>query len=48
MDHLTGSSGFSIVLYGKDAYTPEELAAHSLPEELTNRKSSKLRSCAIS
>ena len=22
MDHLTGSSGFSIVLYGKDAYTP--------------------------
>ena len=38
MDHLTGSSGFSIVLYGKDAYTPEELAAHSLPEELTKQE----------
>ena len=32
MDHLTGSSGFSIVLYGKDAYTPEELAAHEILE----------------
>ena len=31
MDHLTGSSGFSI-------YTPEELAAHSLPEELTKQE----------
>ena len=38
MDHLTGSNGFSIVLYGKDAYTPEELAAHSLPEELTKQE----------
>ena len=38
MDHLTGSSGFSIVLYGKDAYTPEELAAHSLPKELTKQE----------
>ena len=38
MNYLTGSKGFSIVLYGKDAYTPEELAAHSLPEELTKQE----------
>lgn len=38
MDYLTGSNGFSIVLYGKDAYTSEELAAHSLPEELTKQE----------
>ena len=37
MDYLTGNKGFSIVLYGKDAYTSEELAAHSLPDELTKR-----------
>ena len=38
MDYLTGSNGFSIVLYGKDAYTSEELLAHSLPEELTQQE----------
>ena len=38
MDYLTGSNGFSIVLYGKDAYTDEELAAHSLPKELTKQE----------
>ena len=32
MDYLTGSNGFSIVLYGKDAYTDEELAAHYSPQ----------------
>ena len=32
MDHLTGSSGFSIVLYGKDAYTPEELTKQEILE----------------
>ena len=38
MDYLTGNKGFSIVLYGKDAYTSEELAAHSLPDELTKQE----------
>lgn len=48
MDHLTGSSGFSIVLYGKDAYTRKNLPHILFRKSLPNRKSSKLRSCAIS
>ena len=35
MNYLTGSDGFSIVLYGEDAYTPEELKQYGLPEELS-------------
>jgi penicillin-binding protein 2 len=33
--HLAGSSGFSIVLEGKNAYTQEELESHNLPMELS-------------
>ncbi len=35
IEHLSGSSGFSIVLYGENAYTKEELAAHGMPETLS-------------
>ena len=38
MEFLTGSKGFSIVLYGTDAYTDEELSSHSLPKELTRQE----------
>ncbi|MDC7287958.1 penicillin-binding transpeptidase domain-containing protein [Blautia schinkii] len=31
-------SGFSIVLYGDNAYTAEELAAHNLPTQLTKQE----------
>ncbi|MFR6617792.1 MAG: peptidase, partial [Blautia massiliensis (ex Durand et al. 2017)] len=38
MDHLTGSSGFSIVLYGDNAYTDAELEQYGLPKELTKQE----------
>ena len=38
MNYLTGSDGFSIVLYGEDAYTPEELEQYGLPEELSRQE----------
>ena len=38
MDYLTGSKGFSVVLYGEDAYKPEELKAYGLPKELTSQE----------
>ena len=36
--HLSGSNGFSVVLYGEKAYTAEELASHYLPPELTKQE----------
>lgn len=38
IDHLAGSSGFSVVLTGKNAYTPEELEAYGLPQELSKEE----------
>lgn len=38
VDYLSGSDGFSIVLYGEDAYTPEELEQYGLPQELTKQE----------
>ena len=38
MEYLTGKSGFSIALYGEDAYTKEELEAYDLPEELSRQE----------
>ena len=38
MNYLTGSDGFSIVLYGEDAYAPEELEQYGLPEELSRQE----------
>lgn len=38
VEHLSGSDGFSIVLYGEDAYTPEELEQYGLPQELTKQE----------
>ena len=38
MDYLTGSKGFSVVLYGEDAYKPEELKDYGLPKELTSQE----------
>lgn len=38
VEHLSGSSGFSIVLYGDNAYTEEELARYHLPVELTKQE----------
>ena len=38
MEYLSGSKGFSIVLYGDNAYTKEELDAHDLPQELTKQE----------
>ena len=38
MEYLTGKSGFSIALYGEDAYTKEELKAYDLPEELSKQE----------
>ena len=35
---LSGEKGFSVVLTGENAYTPEELASHSLPSELTKQE----------
>ena len=38
MIYLTGSDGFSIVLYGEDAYAPEELEQYGLPKELSKQE----------
>ena len=39
VDYLSGGgNGFSIVLYGEDAYTPEELEQYGLPQELTKQE----------
>ena len=38
MEYLTGKSGFSLALYGEDAYTKEELEAYDLPEELSKQE----------
>ncbi|MDO4339299.1 MAG: penicillin-binding transpeptidase domain-containing protein [Eubacteriales bacterium] len=38
VEHLSGSDGFSIVLYGENAYTAEELTSHHLPLELTKQE----------
>ncbi|MDO4307739.1 MAG: penicillin-binding transpeptidase domain-containing protein [Eubacteriales bacterium] len=38
VEYLSSSNGFSIVLYGDNAYTPEELSSHYLPEELTREE----------
>ena len=38
MEYLTGKSGFSIALYGEDAYTKEELEAYDLPEDLSKQE----------
>lgn len=38
IEHLSGSKGFSIVLYGENAYTPEELEKYYLPQELTKQE----------
>ena len=38
MSYLTGSKGFSIVLYGDDAYTDAELEQYGLPKELTKQE----------
>lgn len=35
IEHLSGSRGFSIALYGENAYTSQELETHGLPNELT-------------
>lgn len=35
MDYLCGSKGFSIALYGENAYSAEELSAYGLPETLS-------------
>ena len=37
MEYMSGSKGFSIVLYGEDAYTSEELESHGLPENLSKQ-----------
>lgn len=38
MNYLTGSDGFSIILYGEDAYAPEELEQYGLPKELSKQE----------
>lgn len=38
ISHLSGKNGFSIVLYGDDAYTDEELERYGLPKELTKQE----------
>ncbi|MDO4518947.1 MAG: penicillin-binding transpeptidase domain-containing protein [Eubacteriales bacterium] len=38
MDRLSGSRGFSVILDGSAAYTPEELEAHGLPEQFTKQE----------
>ncbi|MDO4272032.1 MAG: penicillin-binding transpeptidase domain-containing protein [Eubacteriales bacterium] len=35
VEFLSGSKGFSIVLYGDNAYTAQELESHNLPQQLT-------------
>lgn len=38
INYLAGSSGFSVILEGKNAYTPEELISYGLPEELSKQE----------
>ena len=38
ISYLSGSHGFSIVLYGDNAYTEKELSSHHLPLELTRQE----------
>lgn len=38
VNYLSGSKGFSIVLYGDDAYTDAELEKYGLPKELTSQE----------
>ncbi|MDY4000332.1 MAG: peptidase, partial [Blautia sp.] len=38
IEYLSGSKGFSIVLYGDKAYTAQELEEHGLPSQLTARE----------
>lgn len=38
MDYLSGNKGFSIVLYGDEAYTDAELKQYGLPQELTRQE----------
>ena len=38
VEFLSGKSGFSVILYGDNAYTAEELTAHHLPLELTKKE----------
>ena len=38
MDYLSGNKGFSIVLYGDEAYTDAELTQYGLPQELTKQE----------
>ena len=38
MSYLTGNKGFSIVLYGDNAYTDAELKQYGLPKELTKQE----------
>ena len=37
IEFMSGSNGFSIVLYGDNAYTKEELTSHGLPENLSKQ-----------
>lgn len=48
MNYLTGSDGFSIVLYGEDAYAPEELEQYGLPKELSKQEILDIAPCATS
>lgn len=38
VDHLSGRTGFSVVLYGERPYTQEELESHYLPQDLTKQE----------
>ncbi len=38
VEFLSGPKGFSVLLDGKDSYTPEELQSHGLPLELTKQE----------
>ncbi|MDO4648868.1 MAG: penicillin-binding transpeptidase domain-containing protein [Eubacteriales bacterium] len=38
INHLSGSKGFSVILTGENAYSPEELSSHGLPEQLTKQE----------
>lgn len=37
IEFMSGKEGFSIVLYGDNAYTKEELTSHGLPESLSKQ-----------
>lgn len=38
VEYLSGPKGFSVVLYGDNAYTEKELISHNLPAELTKQE----------